>query len=90
MSPKAPIAYYLFRLCASAGITSRAVKANGPCRLCPLVQRCYVRAFLRHLQLLPVLLRGDAGAAERHAYAGLVGVRGGGGRRSVRRLRLVR
>jgi hypothetical protein len=84
VSLKALIAYGIFRVRAVAGITSRAMKAKGHILLCPLLQRCYVGAFLRHLQLLLVLLWGDGGAAEWDADDRVVGVRGGGGYGPVR------
>ncbi len=52
-----------------------------------LFQGCHAGSILCHLQLLLLLLRRHAGSAARHPHAGLLGVRGGGGRRGMRRVR---
>ena len=77
----------LSRLRGVGGITNRAVKTKGHVLLCPHIQGCDAQSVLCHLQLLLVLLRGDGSAADRHADDRVVGIRGAGGRKTVRRVR---
>jgi hypothetical protein len=72
--------YDVFCLRGTGGVSSRAGKVNEHVLLCPLLQRCDAQSVLHHLQLLLVLLRGDAGPPAWHADAGLLWVRGTGKR----------